>query len=100
QAVEDQRNADLVEDAAREAGRLLRTNPDAARDLLKRTRESVVDNPDLSERARRALADRLRGEVRNVEVRGAEIKRQLLEQAQALAVSREALGRERARVEA
>src|SRR5262249_4892698 len=70
QAGEDQRTAALVDDAVRGAARLLQPTPDAARALLKRTRDSIVDNPDISERARRALSDRLRAEVRNVEVRG------------------------------
>jgi len=100
EVVEDQRNTEVVEDAVREARRLLRSNPDAAQDLLKRTRESILDNPDISNRARLLLADRLQNEVRNIRILGTEIKRNLLEQAQQLAVSREREGLERERREA
>ena len=100
QAVEDQRNADLVNDAIREATRLLRTNPDAAAELLKRTRDSIVDNPDVSERTRRGLAERLSNEIRGVAIQGAEIKRRLTDQAQAIAVARDKFGQEVARREA
>src|SRR5262249_35312219 len=89
QAVEDQRNTEVVEDAIREAQRLLRSNPDAAQDLLKQTRQSILDNPDISNRARRLLAERLENEARNARIRGTEIKRTLLEQAQQLALARE-----------
>src|SRR5262249_38125715 len=100
EVIEDQRNAEAVEDAIREATRLLRTNPDAAQDLLKRTRESIIDNPDISNRARGVLGDRLQNEIRNIRVLGTEIKRRLLEQAQALALARERAGQDRERREA
>ena len=56
QAVEDQRNNQVVNDAVREAERLLRTNPERARELLKQAREDILDNTDISDRAMERLA--------------------------------------------
>jgi tetratricopeptide (TPR) repeat protein len=96
QVVEDQRNADLVKDAITEATRLYRVNPDLAIDQLKRTLAGVTDNPDISERMKRTLADRLRDEIRNVTVRGDEFRRVAADRAAALALARERLGQQQA----
>src|SRR5205085_2027486 len=63
-------------------------------ELRKRTRAGVEDNPDLSDRARRGLADRLQDEIRNLAVRGEEIRRTLTERARATEIARENLSRQ------
>lgn len=74
-AVEEQRVRDIVDDTERQARRLLERDPDAAQDLLKRVLADVQANPDLSDKTRQSLTNRLEGALRNVVVRGATIKR-------------------------
>lgn len=73
-AVEEQRVTQMVDDAQREARQVLQTDPDAARDLLKRIYAAVRDNPDISARSRDLLSNRLETALRSVEVQGARIK--------------------------
>src|SRR5262249_35132832 len=47
-AVADQQATALVNDTIRQANRLVQTDPDAAGELLKRTRDGIQNNPDLS----------------------------------------------------
>lgn len=84
-AVEEQHATQLVDDAEREARRILPADPDAAKERLKQVLSSIRDNPDLSERTRLALVNRLESAIRNVEIRGAVIKRDKDEAARALA---------------
>jgi tetratricopeptide (TPR) repeat protein len=84
QTVEDQRMTQVVDQAAREAAGLMRSDPDAAHEHLKRTLDNVRNDPDLSERSRVALSQRLEGNLRDVDVRGAVIKRDIEERTQRL----------------
>src|SRR5262249_35866232 len=58
-AVEDQRSTQQVEENIRQANRMLRTDPDGAMDLLRRTLDNARGNPDLSDRTRTDLENRL-----------------------------------------
>src|SRR5262249_35935182 len=49
QAVEDQRATAQAEDSIRQAGRLLRSDPDGAMEILRRNLENARTNPGLSE---------------------------------------------------
>jgi tetratricopeptide (TPR) repeat protein len=84
QAVEDQRMSQVVDQAVREASRTLLTNPDDAHEQLKRALDGVRNDPDLSERMRQALSQRLEANLRDVDVRGAVIKRDIEERTQRL----------------
>jgi tetratricopeptide (TPR) repeat protein len=81
--VAEQQQTQAVDEAVREANRLVQTDPNAARDLLKRARDNVLNNPDISERARAALAGRLERNQMSVERVGAVVLRN---QAEALAL--------------
>src|SRR5262249_41884853 len=54
--VAEQQQTQAVDEAVREANRLVQTDPNAARDIVKRARDSVLNNPDLTERTRAALS--------------------------------------------
>jgi tetratricopeptide (TPR) repeat protein len=86
--IEEQRSAQLVDEALRQARRLLQTDPDAAHDLLKQMYATVRDNPDIGERVRQALEGRLEDRLRNVDIQGARIKQERDEQLQRLADAR------------
>src|SRR5262249_27381662 len=79
-AVEEQRMSQAVEDARREARRQLEVDPDNAKEILKRAHNLVRENPDLTDRTRDLLTSRLEQALRDVEVRGARIKRDREEQ--------------------
>jgi hypothetical protein len=97
-AVEEQRVNRVIDDTLREARRLLQTDPDAARDLLKRTYANVRNNPDLSERAHEQFGNRLEMSLRNVDVQGARIKRDRDEQLRILTEQRRRFELENIRV--
>src|SRR5439155_15506481 len=59
QQVEDQRNTELANDAIRQATSILRQDPDRAHEMLKRTLDGIRNNPDISDKAKAALAARL-----------------------------------------
>jgi hypothetical protein len=84
QAVEDQRMSQVVDQAVRDASRTLLTSPDDAHEQLKRALDGVRNDPDLSERMRQALSQRLEANLRDVDVRGAVIKRDIEERTQRL----------------
>jgi hypothetical protein len=79
-AVEEQRLSQIVDDAERQARRILPTDPDGATELLKRTLSTVRDHPDLSRETQQLLGNRLEGVLRFVETNGARIKRAQEEQ--------------------
>jgi tetratricopeptide (TPR) repeat protein len=79
--IADQQQTQIVNDAIRQANRMVQTDPDAARDFLKRTLDGVRTNPDITIKAKTALADRLERAVQQVDIRGAVVKR---DQAEAL----------------
>jgi hypothetical protein len=84
QLVEDQRTTQIVDEAVRQSGRLLRTDPDAAHEQLKRTLDAVRNNPDLSERTRAALTGRLEMNLRSVDTQGVLVKQDLQERMERL----------------
>ncbi|MBL8798390.1 MAG: VWA domain-containing protein, partial [Planctomycetia bacterium] len=79
QAVEEQRITQIVNEAERQARRILPSDPEAAHDVLKRTLASIRDNADLGPQARQNLMNRLEVSLRNADIQGARIKRDLEE---------------------
>ncbi|HEY7152403.1 MAG TPA: hypothetical protein VH575_00445, partial [Gemmataceae bacterium] len=81
QAVANQAQEEIVNEAIRRAQRLVQTDPDAAHDFLKRTLDGVRTNPDITKDKRDALSNRLERSLQQVDIRGAVVKR---DQAEAL----------------
>jgi len=79
--IADQQQTRIVNDAIRQANRLVQTDPDTARDFLKRTLDGVRTNPDITNKAKVALADRVERAIQQIDIRGAVVKR---DQAEAL----------------
>jgi tetratricopeptide (TPR) repeat protein len=73
-AVQEQALTQLVDDSVRQARQLVKTDPDAAYDLLKRQLGSVRDNGDLSDGVRSTLANRLESSLRTIQAEGARVK--------------------------
>jgi hypothetical protein len=84
-AVEEQRMTQSVDQAMQEARRQLTSDPDNAKEILKRVHNLVRENPDLTDHARQLLLNRLETGLRNVEVQGARIKRDREEELRRLA---------------
>jgi hypothetical protein len=78
-AIEEQKVTELVDDALRQSRRMLSTDPEGSRDLLKRTLDNLHDNPDLTSRVRQSLESRVASSLRSVEFEG----RKILEDLQA-----------------
>ena len=83
QAVADQQARQLTEESVRKANRMVRTAPDDAHDELKRTLDSVRNNPDISEKNRVRLSDQLERTLQGIDRQGSFVKR---EQANQLAL--------------
>jgi hypothetical protein len=75
QAIVDQEQRNIVDDAIRQANRIVPTRPDDAHEFLKRTLDGVRTNPDISNDVRAALSNRLERAIQNVDIRGAFVKR-------------------------
>src|SRR5262249_8955523 len=90
QAVADQQAQQLIDEAVRRASRMVRTDPNGAHDFLKRTLDGVRNNPDVSERVRTSLAQRLETTLHDTDRRGAVVLR---DQAQAAALAARAAER-------
>jgi hypothetical protein len=75
QAIIDQQQKEIVDDAIRQANQMVLTRPDDAHEFLKRTLDSVNTNPDISNEARAALSNRLQRAIQNVDIKGAVVKR-------------------------
>ena len=75
QAILDQEQTQIVNDAIRQANRMVLTRPDDAHEFLKRTLDGVRTNPDISERARTNLSNRLERATQDVDIRGAVVRR-------------------------
>jgi tetratricopeptide (TPR) repeat protein len=73
-AVEEQKIRELVDDALRQARRTLLSDPENARDLLRRTLDNVRDNPDLTDTVRQSLVSRLSQSLRSAEIEGRRIQ--------------------------
>ncbi|HET6573592.1 MAG TPA: VWA domain-containing protein, partial [Fimbriiglobus sp.] len=91
QAVLEAEFRTVVDDTLRSARRLLTTDPDAAYEDLKRQRDSVLANDQLSAAFRNQLVRDLEAAMRDVQLRGAEIKRQLEAQRARIAQARQRL---------
>src|SRR5262249_53877324 len=87
QTVVEQQLRQAVEDEERRARRTLNTDPEAARDILKRILNEGRDNPVLGDALRRDLIARLETSLRNVEVTGARILRENDARVERLAVA-------------
>ncbi|MGH7172961.1 MAG: hypothetical protein ACRELG_21985, partial [Gemmataceae bacterium] len=75
QAIVDQEQTDIVNDAIRQANRLVLSRPDDAHEFLKRTLDGVRTNPDLTEVRRANLSNRLERAIQNVDIQGAVVRR-------------------------
>jgi tetratricopeptide (TPR) repeat protein len=75
QAIVDKQQAEVVDDAIRQANRMVQTRPDDAHEFLKRTLDSVSTNPDISNDIRASLSNRLARAIQNVDITGAVVKR-------------------------
>jgi len=89
QSVLEQQYRIAVDETLRNARRLLTTDPDSANEDLKRQRETVLNTDQLSDTFRRRLASDLDSAIREVNLKGAEIKRELASQRERIAQSRQ-----------
>jgi tetratricopeptide (TPR) repeat protein len=78
--IEEQRMAQTVDAALRQARRDLGDDPDQALDLLRNTLLQVRDHPDLGDRVRDALMTRLQASLRDVTSQGRTVKLRQQEQ--------------------
>jgi tetratricopeptide (TPR) repeat protein len=97
-AVAEQRMTQQVDEVLRQARRQLTTDPDNAKEILKRVHNSVREDPDLGERVRQLLTNRVETALRNVETQGARIKRDREEQLKNVADARRRLDVEQSKV--
>lgn len=86
--IQEQQFKVLVEDTIRKARQLLQADPDAAYEDLKRQRESVLANDQIGDSARRDLALQIESQMRDVQTRGAGIKKAIAEQRERIARAR------------
>lgn len=89
QSIEEQRVRQTVDDTIREARRLLPTDPDGARDLLKRVYATVRDDIELTDVARQTLLNRMENALRNVETEGAIVRRNQADRLRLQAIAQE-----------
>jgi tetratricopeptide (TPR) repeat protein len=97
QVIEEQRITQTVDDAIREARRQLQTDPEGARDSLKRILASVRDDVEISDTIRNALSNRLENTLRNVEIEGARVLREQADRLRLQAIAQERLQQQQAR---
>jgi hypothetical protein len=90
-AIEEQRYRVLVDATTRRARQLYRVDPDAAYQDLKRQRDEILLYDAIGDEARRELVAQLESVMREVFVKGAEIKRQADAERQAIARTRQRL---------
>ncbi len=81
----------LVNETVRRGRQLLRTDPDAAYQDLKRQRDDILNYNGIGDDARRQMVADLEAVMREVFVKGAEIKRQADAERQAVARTRQRL---------
>jgi hypothetical protein len=87
-AIQEQQFKVLVEDTIRKTRQLLLSDPDAAYEDLKRQREAVLANDSIGDATRRNLALQLESQMRDVQTRGATIKKTIAEQRERVARAR------------
>jgi tetratricopeptide (TPR) repeat protein len=73
--VAEQQQQRVAEDAIRQATRLVETDPNGARELLKRTLDGLRNNPDISDRVRASIGDRLERSLSGIDRRGVVVLR-------------------------
>ncbi len=76
-AAADQEARAIVEETLKQVRVLKASDPDRALEDLKRQRETILLNSDLSDDTRRRLVADLEASMRDIQVQGAEIKRRL-----------------------
>jgi tetratricopeptide (TPR) repeat protein len=86
-AVAEMQATQVINDAIRQARRLVETDPDAAHDFLKRTLDNVRTNPDISPRVQASLGDRVERALQGVDLRGITVKRNQAENLSARAAA-------------
>ncbi len=91
QAIQEQEFRVLVDETLRRSRRLLSSDPDNAYEDLKRQRDAVLGNDQLSERFRRVLTTDLEAAMREVSAKGGQIKRDLAAQRERVAAARQRL---------
>lgn len=89
--IEEQRYRVLADSTIREGRRLLRTNPDQAIEDLKRQRDTIRDYNGIGDDARRQMIADIEAVMREVYVKGAEIKRQADVEREAIARTKQRL---------
>jgi tetratricopeptide (TPR) repeat protein len=89
--IEEQRYKVLVDSTIRRGRALLRTDPDSAYQDLKRQRDDILAYEGVGEDARRQMVADLEAVMREVFIKGAEIKRQADAERQAVARTRQRL---------
>jgi tetratricopeptide (TPR) repeat protein len=89
--IEEQRNRVLVDTTIRRARQLLRTDPDTAYSDLKRQRDEIAGYDGIGNAARTQMVADLEAVMREIFVKGAEIKRQAEAERQAIAKTRQRL---------
>jgi hypothetical protein len=89
--IEEQRYKVLADATIRRGRQLLRSDPDTAYQDLKRQRDEIAAYDGIGDDARRQLVADLEAVMREVFVKGAEIKRQADTERQALALSKQRL---------
>lgn len=87
--IEEQRYKVLADATIRRGRQLLRSDPDAAYQDIKRQRDEILAYDGIGDDARRQLVADLEAVMREVFVKGAEIKRQADTERQALALSKQ-----------
>ncbi len=97
QEVEEQRITGVVNDAINEARRQLQTDPEGARDLLRRTLGSLSEDTAIREEVRDRLTRQLEGTLRYVDTEGARILRDQEERLRRQAIAVERLATDQAR---
>ncbi len=89
--VEEQRYKVLVDATIRRARQLLRTDPDGAYQDLKRQRDEILGYDGIGNNSRTQMAADLESVMREIFVKGAEIKRQAYAERDAIAKTRQRL---------
>src|SRR5262249_51107364 len=90
--IEEQKTVGIVDANLARARRMLATDPDAAQDLIRGTLQMVRDHPDLTDKVRENLMGRLENTLRDLTLRGEQIKvaRAAADRARAERLAREA----------
>ncbi len=90
-AIEEQRYRVLVDATIRRARELLRTDPDAAYEDLKRQRDEIASYDAIGNAARTQMTADLEAVMREIFLKGAEVKRQAAAEREAIARTRQRL---------